>query len=609
MKTFSSQRAGGLFALSVMILWALLLAGPGVLAGSQATAGDDDVPFGVQDELAIASWLQQAKLSASDGVSGHLFGVSVAISGDTVVVGSSGGDQGKGLVYVFEKPGGGWASATEIAQLSASDGVAGDGFGWSVAISGDTVVVGVSDGDKGVAYVFEKPGDGWANATETAVLSASDGAAGDYFGRAVAVSGDTVVVGAEGDESSKGSAYVFEKPGGGWANATETAKLSASDGAGGDQFGNSVAINGDTVVAGAHGVGSNSGSAYVFEKPGGGWANTTETAKLSASDGMAGDLFGHSVAISVDAVVVGASGDDTLKGSAYVFEKPDGGWASATETAKLSASGGAANDYFGISVAIDGDTVAVGAEGDDSFKGLAYVFEKPGGGWVSATETVVLSASDGATNGYFGGSVAISGDTVVAGTEGDDDSKGSAYVFENSPVWRFRGYTYQGQPPATFARASSAASTPIGGVTLTLYGRSQNEPAPGAWHTITQSGADGFYNFFIVQPWVFDIFRLEAEPPDGMVVSGISTETGQVVADNAIEWYGPPPQVHFSDFYFDEPTPTPTATSTPTSTPTPTPTFTPTNTPTPTPTFTPTPTITPTATPVTFDIWLPLVRR
>src|SRR5207245_1665203 len=146
--------------------------------------------------------------------------------------------------------------------------------------------------------------------TETAKLTASDGAAGDQFGGAVAISGDTVVVGACADDiganSNQGSAYVFVKPGAGWSTMTETAKLTASDGAAGDQFGGAVAISGDTVVVGASaddiGANSNQGSAYVFVKPGAGWSTMTETAKLTASDGAAGDEFGGAVAISGDTV-------------------------------------------------------------------------------------------------------------------------------------------------------------------------------------------------------------------------------------------------------------------------------------------------------------------
>ena len=129
------------------------------------------------------------------------------------------------------------------AKLTASDGAENENFGISVAIGGDTVVVGANahfgtSAVQGSAYVFVKPGSGWANATETAELTASDRAVNDNFGVSVAISGDTVVVGANGDDSNRGSAYVFVKPGsGGWANATETAKLTASDGAANDQFG------------------------------------------------------------------------------------------------------------------------------------------------------------------------------------------------------------------------------------------------------------------------------------------------------------------------------------------------------------------------------------
>ena len=267
----------------------------------------------------------------------------------------------------------------EHAKLTASDSLAGDLLGHSVAVSDDTVVVGAPRDDilfpsvnQGSAYVFVKPGGGWVSAHETAKLTASDGAESDFFGTSVAVSGDTVVVGAERDDvganADQGSAYVFVKPGGGWVSATETAKLTASDGAANDRLGQSVAVSGDTVVVGAPldiDVTAGPGSAYVFVEPGGGWVSATETAKLTASDGATDDSFGHSVAVSGDTVVVGACfdnvGPNPNQGSAYVFVKPGGGWVSATETAKLTASDGAANDRLGQSVAVSGDTVVVGA--------------------------------------------------------------------------------------------------------------------------------------------------------------------------------------------------------------------------------------------------------
>ncbi len=332
------------------------------------------------------SWNQMAKLTAADGAAADYFGFSVAIFGDTVVVGAFQDDVGanldQGSAYVFVKPAGGWITATQTAKLTAADGAVNDAFGISVAITEDTVVVGApgDDSGKGSTYVFVKPGGGWITATQTAKLTASDGAADDILGFPVAIVGDTVVVGAYLDDdngSSSGSVYVFVKPGGGWITATQTAKLTASDGAEFDFFGFSVAIAEDTVVVGAYFDDSSKGSAYVFVKPGGGWLTATQTAKLTAADGAALDGFGYSVAIVGDTVVVGAYEDDdkgTNSGSAYVFVKPGGGWVTATQMVKLTAADGAADDNFGLSVAIAGNTVVVGARGDDSYSGSAYIF-------------------------------------------------------------------------------------------------------------------------------------------------------------------------------------------------------------------------------------------
>jgi FG-GAP repeat protein len=356
--------------------------------------------------LLIDPFIEAAKLTASDGATDDFFGFSVAVDGDTVVVGAKEDDLGantdQGSAYVFVKPAGGWANATETAKLTASDGAANDQFGVSVAISGDTVIVGswfddnAGLGGPGSAYVFVRPPGGWLGAlNETAKLSASDSQAGDSFGISVAVSGETVVVGANLDDfgdtfSAQGSAYVFVRPAGGWAGAlNEDAKLSASDKAETDRFGNSVAISGDTVVVGASldnlGTNTDQGSAYVFVKPTGGWAGAlNEDAKLTASDGAGGDNFGYSVAVSGDTVAAGAildTVDGAGKGSAYVFVKPATGWASTSSfDAKLTASDGATGDFFGASVAIIGDTVVAGARfgpgANHADQGAAYVFDQ-----------------------------------------------------------------------------------------------------------------------------------------------------------------------------------------------------------------------------------------
>ena len=380
---------------------------------------------------------QIAKLTASDGVAGDLFGHSVAVDGDTAVVGAYEDENEKGAAYVLAKDSSGaWS---QVAKLTASDGEAGDIFGWSVAVDWDTVVVGARYDDS--AYVFTKPGTGWATATETAKLTASDGVVGDWFGQSVAVDGDTVVVGASEDDGS-GSAYVFTKAADSvWTDATQTAKLTASDGDDFDEFGKSVAVDGDTVVAGAPNN-DGYGSAYVFIKPAAGWNDATQTARLTpgaTDDGAAGlaGTFGAAAAVDGDTVVVGASAYSGSQGRAYVFTKPSGGWEDAERTAELATSD-AEKNQFGWSVAVDGNTVVVGAHTDDASdsvndSGSVYVFTKATDSvWADATETVKLTATDGASGDQFGWSIAAGGGTVVVGVHWDDDKgadSGSAYVY------------------------------------------------------------------------------------------------------------------------------------------------------------------------------------
>jgi len=265
-------------------------------------------------------------------------------------------------------------------------------------------------------------------------LTASDGAQGDVFGR-VSLSGDRTLVGAHGNDDFRGSAYIFERQGdGSWL---EVDKLTASDRAQGDNFGRSVSLSGDRALVGAHGdddQGDFSGSAYVFERQGdGSWL---EVAKLTASDGAAGDVFGNAVSLSDDRALVGAFEDDDIgdrSGSAYVFEQQgDGSW---LEVDKLIASDGAAIDRFGISVSLSGDYALVGAYWDDGLgqqSGSAYVFERQGdGSWLEVRK---LNASDGAADDVFGISVSLSDERALVGAIGDDDvgdDSGSAYVYDD----------------------------------------------------------------------------------------------------------------------------------------------------------------------------------
>ncbi len=301
-----------------------------------------DMPAAAQ--LAISAAIQQeAKLTASNGTVGSYFGDSVASSGNTVVVGAPNTNSLHGSAYVFTEPASGWADMTQVATLTASDGAACDNFGVSVAINGNTIVVGADTArtglsSPGAAYVFTMPTAGWTTMTQTAKLTASDVAASSDFGVSVAVSGNTVVVGSDAIGNRQGAAYVFARPAAGWTNMTQTAKLTASNGVAWDRLGLSVATSGDTVVAGADRNGSHPGTAYVYVKPAAGWANMTETARLTASDSQAQAEFGVSVAASGDTIVVGADNADNFHGAAYVFTKPAAGWKSTTETAKLTGS-------------------------------------------------------------------------------------------------------------------------------------------------------------------------------------------------------------------------------------------------------------------------------
>jgi len=269
------------------------------------------------------NWTQQAKLTASDGAAYDGFGYSVALDGDTALVGAPdddiGANNGQGSVYVFTHSGATWS---QQAKLTASDGVAYDYFGYSLALDGDTALVGAFADDiganngQGSAYVFTRSGTNW---TQQARLTASDGAAGDYFGK-IALNGDTALVGAPRDDdrgTDSGSVYVFTRSGTSWS---QQAKLTASDGAAYDGFGVSVAFSGDTALVGAYyddDLGSASGSAYVFSRSGTNW---TRQAKLTASDGAAFDHFGISVALSGDTALVGADGDNFEQGSAYFYQ-------------------------------------------------------------------------------------------------------------------------------------------------------------------------------------------------------------------------------------------------------------------------------------------------
>jgi len=387
-------------------------------------------------------------------------------------------------------------------KLTAADTAAGDNFGRAVALSGDTVLIGASrdvigaNKNQGSAYVFVRSGGTW---TEQAKLVASDGAAGDFFGLAVALDGDWALVGAQnadvGANALQGAAYVFTRAGTSWS---EHAKLVSADGAATDLFGISVAIDTYTAVVGAQRktVGSNleQGAAYVFDRAGNVW---TQQAKLTSSDGAANDFFGTSVAIRANTAIVGAIYDDfgsmLEAGSAYVFERAASTW---TEKAKLVAADPDSVDQFGNAIAVSGNTVLIGAFSDSfpgaSNQGSAYVFVGSGASW---TQQAKLSASDGSYGDAFGTSVALFGDTALVGAHFDDNGtiqdQGSAYIFARTGT----AWTEQSK-----LLAKDGAATDHFGFAVALssdaawVGAHQSDPkggASGSAYVFELFGADG----------------------------------------------------------------------------------------------------------------------
>lgn len=371
---------------------------------------------------AQAATLTETRLLPGDGSASDFFGQALAASGSAAVVGAHGDDDNgadSGSAYIFDVN-----SGNQIHKLSASDAAAGDEFGYSVSLSGTTALVGAymnddAGGDSGSAYVFDS-----ATGSQTHKLTASDAAASDYFGISVAVSGTSAVIGARNDDdagANSGAVYVFDT-----ATGAQVQKLTATDGAARDFFGRAVAVDGSTAVVGAYGDddnGSLSGSAYVFDT-----ATGAQLQKLTASDGFDNDRFGSAVAVTGNVALVGAYLDDDhglSSGSVYLFDTTTG-----AQISKLTASDGEAFDYFGRSIAVAGDLAIIGADGDDdngTDSGSAYIFEISTG-----RQLAKILASDGLDGDAFGQAVALSEDFALAGAgfaDGARPDSGAAYLY------------------------------------------------------------------------------------------------------------------------------------------------------------------------------------
>jgi hypothetical protein len=507
---------------------------------------EDGVKVVGSASLKVTNWVLEAYLKAPNAEAGDLFGL-LSIDIETIVVSAlnedslqttitngtlvqssdTASDLSVGAVYVFKRTGNTWVNEAFLKAPNAEGGVSGtgDGFGRSVGISGDTIVVGTDSEDSnqttitngstassdnsatnsGAAYVFRRTGSTWVN---EAYLKAPNTGANDAFGQSVSIAGDTIVVGARNESSNQttitngttassdnsapqaGAAYVFRRTGNTWVNE---AYLKAPNAGAGDNFGFPVAISGDTVVVGARledsdqttitngttasidNSAADSGAAYVFRRTGTTWANE---AYLKAPNAEAGDRFGQSVAISGNTIVINAPNEDSLQttitngtivqasdqasntsvGAVHVFKRKGTIW---SNEAYLKAPNAESNDLFGNSVAIHKNTIVVGAQAEDSHQttitngtlvqasdtvsdlrvGAAYVFKRTGNTWVNEAYLKATNAEGGAigTGDNFGGqfAVSISADTIVVGANQEDSNQttitnGSSVTDNNS---------------------------------------------------------------------------------------------------------------------------------------------------------------------------------
>jgi len=390
-------------------------------------------------------------------------GAAVAVSGSMLLVGEPGMDDASGRVYVYTQSGGTWS---ETATLVGSDTAAGDTFGFSVALSGTTAVVGApghsANGNyAGSAYVFTDSGGTWM---QTAELHGSDNAAGDWFGSAVAVDGSTAIVGAPAHAGVAGSAYVFSNTGGTWS---QSAELNGSVALG--YFGYAVGISGTNAIVGAPGVPTKTGNAFVFSDTGGTWS---QAATLSGTGGGAHD-FGQAVAIDASVAAVGAW--STKKGAAYVYNDTGGAW---VQTALPTVAG------LGAAVAVSGTTVVVSAVSASGNNGKAYVYTSSG----TLTASIVPSVKEGGD--FFGNrAVDISGTTLIVGAP-DHGAVGGAFVFDNTSgtTWQQVADLANADSNTGDGTGAAVAVSPFGAVAGAPahdgVGRAYLFPKPPPWHPI-----------------------------------------------------------------------------------------------------------------------------
>jgi hypothetical protein len=397
------------------------LSGNTALVGAHGKNSDEGAAYLYRYNPATHAWNEEI-LTASDGAASDVFGYGVALSGNTALVGAHAKNSGQGAAYLYRYNPTTHAWDEEI--LTASDGSITDSFGVSVALSGATALVGAysKNSNQGAAYLYRH--NPTTHAWVEEVLTASNGAGNDQFGFSVALSGNTALVGAYGKNSNQGAAYLLQltPP----VEIIET-KLIASDATANNFFGSSVAIDGNTAIVGARGKNFGRGVAYLYRyNPA---TYTWDEAILSASDGANGDNFGTSVAIDGDTAIVGAPSKNASQGAAYLYRYNPASYTWEQEI--LTASDGLPGDKFGISVALSGNFALVGASLKNSGQGGAYLYSYNPATHLWAEE--IFTALDGSSNDYYGASVAIDGNSALVGAYGKNSSQGAVYLYRLDP--------------------------------------------------------------------------------------------------------------------------------------------------------------------------------
>ncbi|XOF35275.1 MAG: hypothetical protein ACL93V_08325 [Candidatus Electrothrix sp. YB6] len=373
------------------------------------------------------------KLLADHGAAEDHLGYSVSVDGNTALIGAYGDDTGApdaGAAYVFVRFGSRWIRQAKILNPQPDEE---DYFGFSVSVDGNTALIGAygedsGTTDAGAAYVFVRAADGtW---TQQDKIYHPDPSANDHFGKSVSLSGSTALIGVPKDDdaghTNQGSAYVFTRTGSEWTEQDELANPSPNDN---ERFGVTLSLSDNTALIGVPyrnctAPSKNCGSAYVFTRTDSSWSMQ----ELTASDTAHGDKFGSAVSVDGETILIGApetDDDGANSGSVYVFTRSGSAW---SEQDKFTAFDVDAGDRFGLSVAVDGDTAVIGT-GSDTDAGSAYIFTRSGSAW---NEQVKLPAHSPAAADYFGASVSVDGDTVLIGAYGDDDGApdaGSAYIY------------------------------------------------------------------------------------------------------------------------------------------------------------------------------------